>query len=343
MFERTVFFNGTEEITNSFVYNTLYNYYEDNNNLNKYLKCPVGKGINNPDKNRLSQCNGCTIYYKYLKTDSDFKCIKCPSFTIAGGYNGHTSLSCDISYNEYKSNEVLSTERKEVIFKGINDILSNERKEVRSNEIKDVLSKEKYLCSKYLDDSIGRKENTPPIIDYCQCPDNMPRVNFGKSFFGIKAFQIKSYCLTQKSALKLIDSSRLDYAVRNFVFNNPIEFIFYKICNPDRDYLVSYADCLCPPKQIYSDGKCKLCTYSDPVDPEYQVKCTKCPIGKILTLNGKDCMCPYSDVPQSNNCEEATKNEKICSGNLVLNNGKCILCPENQIKSKITGQCICPE
>ncbi|MES1905902.1 MAG: hypothetical protein MHPSP_003279, partial [Paramarteilia canceri] len=277
-----------------------------------YVECRNGKANEILPTEVANSCTGCSIYYRYQIYSNGFRCIECPRNTIASTKTGHKEKYCNISHDNFESTEILENEKK-------------------------------TNCNNHVENSIGRESNTPPILDYCQCPNNMARV-----FQRAPNDSSKKYrCISKELALKITDRTALDYAVINNVFT-PKEkiFFYYKNCDPFRDYYSYHLDnyiCLCPPKQIYSDGKCKYCTDSEIIDPENQIKCINCSNGKILTLDGKGCMCPYSDEPQSKDCNEATQNKKFCSGNLGLKNGKCKPCIGNKLKSKITGECVCPD
>ncbi|MES1903522.1 MAG: hypothetical protein MHPSP_003398 [Paramarteilia canceri] len=283
------------------------NYFFDKSK-NKFIQCSEGKATNSSTY-KTNSCTGCTIYHKYLEINySTFKCNNCSDGTIASFTNAHKNLDCDISYSDYKLTEIENNGKRN--------------------------------CSDILLDSIGREENTPPILDYCQCPNNMPRIRYN-NLNNNKNGLIN--CLPKSKALEIIDQKGLDYVVDNLVqLDN--ELITYQNCDPLRDSTHSNSEkiCLCPPNRIYSDGKCKLCTDSDPEETETKIRCVRCSKEKILTLDGKGCMCPYSDYPQSYKCNESTVNEKFCSGNFGLKDGKCQYCSENEIKSDITGECFCP-
>ncbi|MES1902654.1 MAG: hypothetical protein MHPSP_001653, partial [Paramarteilia canceri] len=309
MFEKTVNVDGKITIKNADRkrLNYIYNYYFDEVE-HKYKKCPVGKENDYDALPTTNTCTKCSVHYKYVNTNSGLICKKCPDKTFARIVYYDESSRCSFRYDNY--------------------------------HLKSIFDYDFFSCDYPFENSIGRKENTPPFFDYCQCPNNMPRVKLYNSLEKKDKFD----CLSRDLQLKHIDPNGLDYAVLNTVFISDIEYIEYRNCNPYRDFKTNLIDlCLCPREQVYSDGKCKSCSDSDMIDPKIQVKCSKCTGGKILTLNGKGCMCPYSDDPQSNDCEEATENEKICSGNLVLSNGKCIPCSKNQIISKTTDECVCPK
>ncbi|MES1903564.1 MAG: hypothetical protein MHPSP_003482, partial [Paramarteilia canceri] len=270
---------------------------------NRCLKCPDGQTTAINRKMGSDKCLGCSINYrKIFDSPGNFSCKKCEDNFIAAITNNHDSSTCEI-INNYDPIYILE-----------------EGKQLR--------------CSDLIANSIGRDPGTLPISIFCKCPNNYPKVYQGNK-------KSKFECLDQSTLKNIIFLEILDYAVVNFVEFNEINYVFFN-CDPYRDHFNPNEKCLCPPSYIFHNSKCKLCVDYEPEDKINKHHCVRCPEEKHLSLDGKSCMCPYSDKPQSAECGEPKENDMHCTGNLALINGSCQVCVRKKIKSSINGQCVCP-
>ncbi|MES1902428.1 MAG: hypothetical protein MHPSP_001180 [Paramarteilia canceri] len=294
-----------EEITDKKLFRT--NAYYDKNSA-EYVMCSGGKTTEILSPTKIHRCTGCSIFHRYEQNTDGFMCISCENKMIASTSNNHKNKACDISYDRFRLTQIYF-----------------------DNNVKE--------CNDLIINSVGRDQNTPPIINFCQCPNNMPRVEItARNNSGINEKLIT--CLEIEEANKIIDNKALDYAVINTVETIDKKYI-YRNCNPNREDYYYLNICLCPPKYIFIDSICKKCTEMYVEDSETENICTYCPADRYLSLDGNSCMCPYSDKPTSKDCKETPNNSNYCSGNLVVINKKCQICPDGLIKSSIDDICIC--
>ncbi|MES1902834.1 MAG: hypothetical protein MHPSP_002009, partial [Paramarteilia canceri] len=276
-----------------------------NKNEHKCVKCNGGRISGKFLHNLDKGCNGCSENY-YLDFSSNdkikYQCKKCSNNMLASTIQNHEITTCSIM-NSYK----------------LTDVLIN-------GKIKS--------CKEIIKNSIQRVQNSPPFSNFCKCSNNLPKLYHLLN-------EVDMICLKLKKIKKIIDYRGLDYAIINNVEIDNIKYSYIN-CDPYRDGYNSVDKCLCPPGYIFIDFKCKLCILSEPQNPENYHQCVSCSSDRHLSLDGKKCMCPYSNKPQSANCTEPTNTDIHCSGNFGLVNGTCQLCPNNKIKSKFNDKCICP-
>ncbi|MES1905819.1 MAG: hypothetical protein MHPSP_003122, partial [Paramarteilia canceri] len=188
--------------------------------------CDEGHNTSLWEATELSNCNKCKFAYKYSKSNGDkVKCTVCEIGKFASLKDLHNSTECRIQLR----------------------CLDDEFYEPKQEKC--------IQCSEALIGSIGRKKETQPMFNFCECSDSQD------------PYTIKLYikCVSKKDDKELYNIVDQHLAHENYTlgkyflrYNNSLHY-HYRNCHPLIDGSFSDGICLCSKGYIFSPAGCIEC------------------------------------------------------------------------------------
>ncbi|MES1904148.1 MAG: hypothetical protein MHPSP_004715, partial [Paramarteilia canceri] len=223
---------------------TFYHYYVDNTEPKISYSCLSGTKIYNyMDEIKCVKCKNGTRSYGSYPTECN-KCLQNFKTVNANSDNDLQCSECEIG------SLALSSESNETIEECVPTNCSQ-------TEYYDKNSQKCIECVEYLPNSIDRPVGTPPLRQYCSCPNNSVK----SSFHGIGRTCIlnSDNNETLKSAYEKIATLPNKIGVHYFYnVKGNIDLQFY-YCDAYHKPLFDEHNCMCNNGFLFYDGKCMTC------------------------------------------------------------------------------------
>ncbi|MES1906444.1 MAG: calcium ion binding [Paramarteilia canceri] len=281
--------------------------------------------------------NGCPSGSKVYGEAGDKRCIHCGFGQTSEHF---LSNKCDRCLPDFKMVQKDPVECKQCPF-GQLYIRNNENSSINEcrdpkcdiDEFHDFDSNKCKKCSEMIENSIGRFENTLPLIEYCLCPNNSIKMFISSGKF---------ICHTNNDIIDNVNTktknSKIRYGIY-FVKTKKEGIVSFLICKPyEKRTIFKYNFCICDEGFIYKDGICESCydlrmtgeKIKECLCPEgneiRKEKCTKCPKGYFKgSISDNLCSkCNYffttknSGSINAENCSDINKTNAIIVAFVIL-------------------------
>ncbi|MES1902735.1 MAG: calcium ion binding [Paramarteilia canceri] len=244
---------------------------------------------NSPENNEIYINSGCPSGSKVYGKPSEKKCINCGFGEMSESSNGNKCNKClpDFEMVQKDPVECKQCPFGQLYIRNIENSNINECRDPKCDidEFHDFDSNKCKICSEKIENSIGRSENTLPLIEYCLCPNKSIRLRFKDN---------KVTCTSDNHIIDFV-GNKINDAKESFNFlifdTNSTSHVSAMICKPfEKRTILKDNFCICDEGFIYKDGICESC---------YDLRMT----GEKI----KECLCPEGNEIRKEKCTKCPK------------------------------------